>query len=85
MRQNKKQVSRWRNSIKLNEEEIGQVKKTILTQEESKNIVKMVREIEWFEKWMDAQTKKLDVLTELVYIKEQGTEIKNTIIEMKIN
>lgn len=43
----------------------------------------MVREIEWFEKWMDAQTKKLDVLTELVYIKNKETEIKNTIIEMK--
>lgn len=32
---------------------------------------------------MDAQTKKLDVLTELVYIKNKETEMKNTIIEMK--
>ena len=32
---------------------------------------------------MDAQTKKLGVLTELVYIKNKETEMKNTIIEMK--
>lgn len=32
---------------------------------------------------MDAQTKKLDVLTELVYIKNKETEIRNTITEMK--
>lgn len=43
----------------------------------------MIRESEWFEKWMDAQTKKLDVLTELVYIKNKETEVNDTIIEMK--
>ena len=43
----------------------------------------MIRESECFEKWMDAQTKKLDVLTELAYIKNKETEMNNTIIEMK--
>lgn len=35
----------------------------------------MVRESEWFEKWMDAQTKKLDVLRVSIY-KEQGNRDK---------